>query len=193
MDERDDPLQLQHFKGVVPYRVRRFRRQPAIPAAGIEPVANLYLAHVVHRLAKKAAVTNQSILFPQNDRKLARQTLSCRSNQPLEKKTRGRFPREDAGREPHEIGIGRQFGERLEVCLHEMAQAQARGFDHYIRSGHESGCSKGAIRPRVAISSRARKVHAMQAEVAKRYWRNLLQTVLMPKLLEMRPNDLRRC
>ena len=106
---------------MVPHGLCGFSRESPAPIIRIEPISNFNFFCFIDQLMKETAIANQLITLAMNDRKLRWKPIPLPADDFVQKRD-GLFSRVNAERKAHEIGVGEERGQRIEIILAEWTQ-----------------------------------------------------------------------
>ena len=122
MNQRDDSRQFQIPKCMIAHGAGGFGRESLIPVVGMHPITDLDFVHVINALMIKSAIAEQHSITSKHRRKERRFVCVVPGQKFFQKSTR-LFPGVNAEREAHEILVGRQLGQKIDIIFAKWAQS----------------------------------------------------------------------
>jgi uracil-DNA glycosylase family protein len=128
MDKGEDAEKAKLAEGVIADSAGGLGGETAIPGGGIKAISDFEFFDVVDGLGEEAAGANEALMDAVNHCELGRQASAITGANFFEKRS-GLLARENTERETHEILVGHQLRDSVEVGVGERAKEEARCFN----------------------------------------------------------------
>ncbi len=136
MNKRDDALKSQIEKGIIAHGASRFGGESAVPIVWMQAVANLDFLNAIHFLMQETAISKNRVRCALDKREWERQSVALPAENFLEKRGRLFLGETIAAGEAHEIGVGKELAETVEIVFAKRPENQSFGFK-LLRNAHQ--------------------------------------------------------